>query len=150
MDKFEVKTGLTKRQWALYRYLKERGDEWTTQYQIAEDLRDVYDYIIDDVTPFHDQQIRHQITADIRAINESDYIHKPILSSPRGIKLANKEEWDKYIASNINSAVNRLKRLKKLCEKVNKDGQYRLKLSTHQKELYECFMDKDVSNSYEI
>lgn len=147
MDKIETKTGLNKRQWALYRYLKEKGDIWTTQYQIAEDLREIYDYEEDDLTPFHDQQVRHVITKDIRAINESDYIHKPILSGSQGIKIANSKEFDLYIGSHINSAVNRLKRLKKLAAKGSRDGQYRLKLSAYQKELYECFMDSNVSET---
>lgn len=141
MDKIETKSGLNKRQWALYRYLKDKGDTWTTQYQIANDLRDVYDYEEDDLITFHDSLTRRHIGADIRAINESDYIHKPILSGSQGIKLANSKEFDKYIGSNILSAVNRLKRLKKLAAKGDKNGQYRLKLSEYQKDLYEAFID---------
>ena len=146
MDKIETKSGLNSRQWGLYRYLKDRGDQWTTQFQIANDLRDLYDYIEDDFITFHDHNARKLIGADIRAINESDYIHKPILSGARGIKIANEKEFDLYIGSNINAVINRLKRLKKLANKASKHNQYRLKLSEYQKEIYEAFIDdSDVS-----
>lgn len=140
MDKVEVKTMLNSRQWALYRYLKDKGDQWTTQEQIAGDLQHIY-FDNDYNRPFHDRNCRKVLTADIRAINESDYIHKPILSSSKGIKLANEQEWDKYIANNINSTINRLKRLKKMAEKADKNGQMRIKLSDYQKEVYESFID---------
>ena len=143
MDKIKTKSGLNSRQWALYRYLKDRGDQWTTQYQIADELREVYGYEEDDLIPFHDSLTRKHIGADIRVINESDYIHKPILSGARGIKIANEKEFDLYIGSNINAVINRLKRLKKLANKASKHNQYRLKLSEYQKEIYEAFIDGD-------
>lgn len=139
MNKIEVKSGLNARQWALYRYLKDKGDEWTTQEQVAREMSHIY-FDNDKERPFHDRRVRHQITGDIRAINESDYIHKPILSGAKGVKLANEQEFDKYIGASINSAVNRLKRLKKLALKGDKNNQYRLKLSEYQKEVYESFV----------
>ena len=146
MDKIEIKHNLTSRQFRLYDYLKnKKPDEWTTQFTIANDLREVYGYMEDDLITFHDHPVRHHITKDIRVINNSDYLPKPILSSSRGVKIANSEEFDRYIGTNINSAVNRLKRLKKLAEKGNKHNQFRMKLSPYQKELYESFID-DVSN----
>lgn len=145
MNKMEIKSNLNSRQWALYRYLKDKGDQWTTQYQIVQDLSDVYCYTEDDYVTFHDSPVRHTLTNDIRTINDSDYIHKPLLSGGKGVKLANKKEFDKYIANNIISAVNRLKRLKKLASKADKNGQYRLQLSKYQKEVYEAFLADDVS-----
>ena len=147
MDKVETKSGLNSRQWALYRYLKDRGDQWTTQFQIANDLRDVYDYMEDDLITFHDSLARKTMSKDIRAINESDYIHKPILSSARGIKIANEKEFDLYIGSNINAVIKRLTMLKKLANKASKNNQYRLKLSEYQKDIYECFVDENASNN---
>ena len=146
MNKIETKSNLNSRQFRLYDYLKnKRLDEWTFQEQIARDLSDLYPATENDFEDFHNSTCRHLIGGDIRAINESDYIHKPILSGARGVKIANEQEFDKYIASNIMSAVNRLKRLKKLSEKADKNGQYRLKLSQYQKEVYEAFLDDDVS-----
>lgn len=135
----ETKSGLNSRQFALYRYLKDKGDNWTTQEQIAQDLNHIY-FDNDSEKPFHDRNVRKLMTADIRAINDSDYIHKPVLSSARGVKLANSKEFDLYINANINSALNRLKRLKKMADKGSKNGQGRLKLTEHQKEVYESFI----------
>lgn len=145
MNKMEIKSGLNSRQWALYRYLKKKGDQWTTQYQIVRDLSDVYNYFEDDYVTFHDSPVRHTLTKDIRTINDSDYIHKPLLSGGKGVKLANKQEIDKYIGSNIMSAVRKIKRLRKLADKADKNGQYRLKLSQYQKEIYESLLEDDVS-----
>ena len=132
-------SNLCNRHFRLYDYLKSKGDQWTTQYEIVYDLRLLYGEI--DCENFHDSSVRHQLTKDIRTINESDYLPKPILSSRKGVKIANSKEFDIYIASNINSVVNRLKRLKKLAQKGNNDGQCRLKLSEYQQEVYDAFLD---------
>ena len=137
----EINHNLHKRHFRLYDYLKKKGDQWTTQYEIVSDLREFYGEI--DCENFHDSSVRHQLTKDIRAINESDYLPKPILSGGKGVKIANSKEFDIYIGSNINSVVNRLKRLKKLAQKGNKDGQYRLKMSEYQKEVYDAFLEKE-------
>lgn len=136
----EIVHNLNSRHFRLYDYLKERGDQWTTQYEIVCDLKDLYGEM--DCENFHDSTVRQQLTKDIRTINASDYLPKPILSSNRGVKLANKQEFDKYIANNIHSVVNRLKRLKKLAQKGSKDGQYRIKMSEYQKEIVESFIDE--------
>lgn len=141
MTKIEVQTNLTTRQFRLYDYLKEKGDQWTTQYNIVNDLRELYSYNEDDFVTFHDSQARHQLTNDIRAINESDYLPKPILSGAKGVKIANKSEFDIYIGSNIKAVVGRLNRLKRLAKKGNNDQQYRIKLSEYQKEVCEAFID---------
>lgn len=141
MEKIEIKSGLNSRQFRLYDYLKEKGDEWTTQFQIVNELKDLYHYEEDDFATFHDSQARHQLTKDIRMINESDYLPKPILSGSKGVKIANEIEFDKYIANNIMSAVKRLKRLKKMAQKGDRNGQYKLKLSEYQKEVVEAFID---------
>ena len=138
----EIKHNLHKRHFRLYDYLKKKGDVWTTQYEIIRDLREFYGEI--DCDNFHDSSVRHQLTKDIRTINESDYLPKPILSGGKGVKIANKQEFDLYIGSNINSVVNRLKRLKKLAQKGNNHNQYRLKMSEYQKEVYDAFLDEQT------
>ena len=135
----EIKHNLHTRHFRLYNYLKTRGDQWTTQHQIICDLKEFYGEI--DCENFHDSSVRHQLTKDIREINASDYLPKPILSGGRGVKLANKEEFDEYISNNISSVLNRLKRLKKLAQKGGRNGQYRLKLSEHQKEVIDAFLE---------
>lgn len=141
MNKLEINSNLNSRQFRLYDYLKTKGDQWTTQFQIVNDLRELYNYQEDDFVTFHDNPARKQLTNDIRAINESDYLPKPILSGSKGVKIANEQEFDLYIGANINSVIRRLKRLKKLAEKGDKNGQFRLKLSEYQKEVHDAFVD---------
>lgn len=133
---------LTSRQWTLYNYLKERGDEWTHQLQIAIDLPEYLDITNDRSVTFHDSGIRQRITKDIRAINGSDVIQKIIMSSPKGIKLANEEEFDRYIRKEIMSAVRRLMRAKHKAEKGNRNGQMRLVFNS-ERDTIKAFIDSD-------
>ena len=135
----ETNSGLHGRQWHLYRYLKDRGNQWTTQEQIAKDLHDIYPDI-EVEKPFHDRKVRHHITNDIRELNDSGLIQKVILSTPTGVKLATEEEFDRYIGLQINSTLNRLKRLKKLAEKGNKDNQLKFILNGHERPVVEAFI----------
>lgn len=129
---------LTPRQWELYRFLKERGDEWTMQLDIACALSDHYDTDFD-ITRFHDSRARLQITMDIRALNESDVIQKIIMSGSKGVKIANESEFNTYIGREINAAVRRLMRAKKKAEKGNRDGQMRLVLNK-ERDTIEAFL----------
>lgn len=132
---------LTPRQWKLYEYLKEQGDNWTTQFQVALDVKE---YWFSDIplTGFHDCAARHAMTNDIRAINESGIIQKIIISSGKGIKIANEKEFDKYIGIQINAAVRKLQRVKKLAEKGNRNGQMRIVLNT-ERDTVKAFIDSD-------
>ena len=135
-----MKSELTPRQWALYNFLKDCGDVWTTQINVAYALNDWYDVSFDDLS-FHDSVTRHQITNDIRAINDSNIIQKVIISSPKGIKLANKEEFQRYIRKEISAAVRKLVRAKRKAEKGNKDGQYRITFTKGEREVVEAFIE---------
>lgn len=129
---------LTPRQWRLYEYLKERGDEWTTQFDIACALSNHYDADFDK-DKFHDSRARLQLTMDIRALNESDVIQKIIMSGSKGVKIANESEFNTYIGREINAAVRRLMRAKKKAEKGNRDGQMRLVLNK-ERDTIEAFL----------
>ena len=135
-----MKSELTQRQIALYNYLKECGDVWTTQINVAYALKEWYDVSFDDLS-FHDSVTRHQMTNDIRAINDSNIIQKVIISSRKGIKLANKEEFQKYIRKEISAAVRKLVRAKRKAEKGNKDGQYRITFTKGEREVIEAFIE---------
>ena len=129
---------LTPRQWALYNFLKERGDQWTTQIEIAYALKEHYDtYFTDD--NFHDSRARHQMSIDIRALNESDVIQKIIMSGAKGVKIANESEFDTYIGREFNAAIRRLMRAKKKAEKGKCDGQMRLVLNK-ERDTIEAFL----------
>lgn len=141
MAQVKYEHGLNTRQFRLYEFLKSQGDHWKTQFEIVNKLSDYYQYIEDDFVTFHDCAARHTLTNDIRALNESDYITKPILSSSKGVKLANKQEFDDYIGKNIISTVNRLKRLKKMAKKGNTNGQCRLVINGKENPVFNAFID---------
>lgn len=136
-----MKSELTTRQWKLYEYLKGRGDEWTYQSDVANALSDYYDNF-SYCDNFHDSSARMQMTVDIRAINDSGVIQKIVISSPKGIKLANSEEFDRYIRKEIMSAVRRLMRAKHKAGKGNRDGQMRIAFNS-ERDTVKAFIDSD-------
>lgn len=139
-----MKSELNARQWALYNYVKSMNDTWTTQYGVARALSmlDGYYTDFDNAEDFHDSPARMQMTKDIRAINDSGVIQKIIISSPKGIKLANKEEFDRYIRKEISAAVRRLMRAKRKAEKGSRDGQMRIVLNS-ERDTVKAFIDSD-------
>lgn len=137
-----MKNELNSRQWALYNYLKEKGDEWTCQWQIALEIPE-YKYDGEqDAALFHDSTARKQMTADIRTINDSSIIQKVIISSAKGIKIANSEEFDLHTRKEIMAAVRRLQRAKRKAEKGNRDGQMRLVFNS-ERDTVKAFLDSD-------
>lgn len=137
----ENKSDLNKRQWALYNFLKDRGDEWTTQKTVAYALSNYYDVWFDDAH-FHDSNVRKQITVDIRKINESGIIQKVIISGAKGIKIANAQEFERYTRKEIMSATRRLLRAKLKAEKGKFDGQMCLVFNS-ERDTVKAFLDSD-------
>lgn len=115
---------LNARQWRLYNHLKENGDTWEKQREIARSLPDLYP--ITEGQPFHDSGARLLMTKDIRAINKSDIIQKIIISSAQGVKIANKEEARAYIAGKFSAVFDSLESARKLERKAGLNGQTRL------------------------
>ena len=132
---------LNPRQWALYNFLKEQGDQWTYQLDVALMLKDLYNFT-DATESFHNSAARLQMTADIRAINNSDVIQKVIISSSKGIKIANSAEFDRYIRKEIMAAVRRLMRAKYKASKGNRDGQTRFVFGS-ERDTIKAFIDSD-------
>ena len=132
---------LSSQDFRLYEFLKQHN-HWVTQKEIALTMPDVFPCTIEDMQDFHNSAVRHAITNSIRRLNDSGYIHKIILSGARGIKIATEEEFDLYIASNINAALKRLQRLKKLATKADRDGQYQIQFGEYQKEIVDVFVEK--------
>lgn len=141
MENIEINTGLSSADFRLYDFLKKQGNNWILQKDIALALPEVFPCTIGDMEDFHNSTARHMITDSIRRLNESGYVHKVILSSGKGVKIATEEEFDVYIGSNINAVIRRLKRLKGLAQKADKNNQYRLKMSEYQKDVYNAFID---------
>lgn len=115
---------LNGRQWRLYNQLKARGDVWTKQKELAQMLPDLY--VWDQAQPFHDSGARLLMTKDIRALNKSDRVQKIIISSAKGVKLANKWEAEAFIAGKYSTALKGLEIARKMERKAGLDGQGRL------------------------
>lgn len=130
---------LTERQQVLYQYLIDKGDKWTVQFQICWDLQNWYG-VPTWTASFHDSQARHRLTADIRAINDSEEAEKIILSGGRGCKIANKDEFERHIRKEISASIRRLLRAKRKLKKGNLDGQ--MKITTNEEEeMIHSFLD---------
>lgn len=134
---------LNSRQWALYNALKEQGDKWRVQAEVATLIPEYHYDGNEDWRLFHDSPARHLMTADIRAINESAVIQKIIISSGKGIKIANKEEFDRYIRKEIMASVRRLLRAKLKAKKGNLDGQTRITFGQYERDTIKAFIDSD-------
>lgn len=118
-------SGLNARQKALYKFLLEKGDQWTHQIDVVYGMGDYYNFT-DTNDKFHDSNARHTLTKDIRAISISDEIPKIVVSSGKGIKIANREEWEIYIKSEYKSVFNKLKRVRRKERKGCLDGQMQI------------------------
>ncbi len=132
-----MKSELNSRQWALYNYLKERGDEWTHAVEIASN---VYGF---NKPKFIGSGTQRLIASDIQVINESDVIQKVILSHrTNGIKIANEAEFDLYIRKEIMAAVRKLMRAKYKAKKGSRDGQMRITFGS-ERDTVKAFIDSD-------
>lgn len=130
---------LTERQQVLYQYLIDKGDKWTVQFQICWDLQSWYGIVLSHDS-FHDSSARMRLTADIRAINESSESEKIILSSSRGVKIANREEFERHIRKEISATIRRLLRAKRKLQKGNLDGQMKFTTNEEQ-EMIQAFLE---------
>ena len=132
---------LNTRQWTLYNYLKERGDNWTSLKQIAHDLN--YGEVKPNQT-FNNSLARRTITKDRQAINNSDVIQKIIICGNRGLKLANKEEAEDYLERDKTSLLKALARHYKLEKKAGMDGQLRGVFGA-EREIIHAFIDSNLT-----
>lgn len=136
------KKELNPRQWNLYCALKELGDQWITQKQLAE-LIGYYSF--DRNENFHDTQARKLMTKDIRAINESNVIQKIIITGSKGVKLATREEFAKYVNCEFKSVLAKLQRVRNKYKKAGLDGQMRIVFNAERDTIEAFFNDKNVT-----
>lgn len=113
------------RQRALYEYLLDKGDTWTPQVEVA---RDLFKYFGNgecclEPDDYHDTLERHFLTRTIAEMNESFEFEKIIISSSKGIKLANEEEFERYIKNHYRAIFKKLKRVRIMEKKGNANGQ---------------------------
>ena len=134
-----MKSELNARQWAVYNLLKRRPDSYSTQIEIVYALREYYNTTFSDAQ-FHDSTARHQLTKDIRAINNSEVIQKIIISNSRGVKIASSEEFAQYINAEFASIFRKLARTRQKARKAGLDGQMRIVLGK-ERDTIEAFAD---------
>ncbi len=134
-----MKSELNPRQWAVYNLLKNKSDRYITQLDIVYALRQWFslDFTAD---TFHDSSARHMLTADIRAINQSEVIQKIIISNSKGVKIASQEEFAKYINAEFASIFRKLERTRQKAKKAGLDGQMRIVLGS-ERDTIEAFAD---------
>lgn len=137
-----MQSELNARQWAVYNLLKNNPDRYMTQQEIAYALQEHFptETLVFADVPFHDSGVRHTLTKDIRAINKSDVIQKVIISNSRGVKIANREEFEQYINAEFASIFRKLARTRQKARKAGLDGQMRIVLG-NERDTIEAFAD---------
>ena len=110
---------------ALYKYLESKGDVWSPQVEVA---RDLYEHFGNgecclEPKEYHNTTERLELSQTISQINFSNEFEKIVISSSKGIKLANEEEFDRYIKSQYKSAIRKLARVYAMAKKGNRNGQ---------------------------
>ncbi len=111
------------RQEALYNFLLARGDEWTTAEQTTDTILLYPAYF---TTNYHNSKTRRLLTYDIQSINEGDQYEKVIISGRKGIKLANEDEYMKFVRSEMREIFKKLARVRRIMRKGSRDQQITL------------------------
>lgn len=110
---------------ALYKYLESKGDVWSPQVEVARDLYEHFGNGECCLAPeeYHDSHERKILSKIIAEVNESNDFEKIIISSGKGIKLANEEEHKRYVTNQYRSVLRKLKRTRIMEKKGNANGQ---------------------------
>lgn len=113
------------RQETLYKYLISRGDEWTSQTEVARELSLYYGNGECYLAPeeYHDTAERKLLSNDISAINLNPDFEKIIISSGKGIKIANAKESERYLRNQYTALFRKLKRIRTMERKCNLHNQ---------------------------
>ncbi len=123
---------LTTKQWRLYDFLQDQGDQWSSRRLIATKL------YLDSHEKFkafkgtNNCPIIRQVTKDIQALRNNAEINKIIISGVRGVKIANAEEVEKWLDNRFISCMGELKRYYKDIDRLKRNGQYRVTNSANQ------------------
>ena len=113
------------RETALYEYLLDEGDKWTSQVQVARDLFSEFGNGECCLAPeeYHNTTERLELSQTISRINFDPDFDKIIISSCKGVKIANEEEFDRYIKSQYKQAIRKLARVYAMAKKGNRHNQ---------------------------
>jgi len=127
----------TLRQDELYAFLASRED-WTPMRDVAGNLREFYGWGWGS-SGFHNSAIRRMITEDIEKINQSDEYDMIIISGTRGVKLATRGEFRRWVKSEYAEIFRKLDRVRHLAKKAGMDGQ----LSMEETRIREVFPEEE-------
>lgn len=105
---------------ALYSFLLARGDKWTSMEQTTDSIPMYPTYTR---STYHNSTARRLLTRDIEAVNSSDKFEKIIVSGKYGIKLANENEFQKFLKSEFGEIFRKLRRVRTIARKGSKDQQ---------------------------
>lgn len=113
------------RQMRLYNYLIEQGDVFTPQVDLARELYADYGNAECCLEPkdYHNTTERTYVTKDIAKINRDPDFEKIIISTPKGVKIANEEEFDRFIKAQYRAVFKRLKLIRAMEKKGRKNAQ---------------------------
>lgn len=123
---------------ALYRFLLSRGEKWTSMEQTTDTIS-LYPAFF--TTKYHDSSARRLLTADIAAINVSPDYQKVIVSGTQGIKLANEDEFYKFIGTELKEIFDKLRRTRAIIKKGKRDQQI-----DFEGKIAEAFLVKEEDN----
>ena len=118
---------MKERQEALYKYLVSRNDEWTSQSEVARS-NELYKYYGNGeccLMPeeYHDTAERKLMSLDCAEINLNPDFEKIIISSGKGIKIANEAEAERYLRNQYTALFRKLKRIRTMERKCNLHNQ---------------------------
>lgn len=108
------------RQEALYDFLLARGDKWTSMEQTTDSIPMYPTYTR---STYHNSTARRLLTRDIEAVNSADKFEKIIVSGKYGIKLANENDFQKFLKSEFGEIFRKLRRVRTIARKGSKDQQ---------------------------
>ena len=108
------------RQEALYRFLLSRGDRWTPSDMATSFVTQYPAYFGPN---YHNSNASRLLSSDIQAINVSRDYDCIIVSGNRGIKLANEEEYERFVSSELKEIFSKLKRTRQIIKKASRNMQ---------------------------
>lgn len=126
------------RQEALYDFLLARGDKWTSMEQTTDSIPMYPTYTR---STYHNSTSRRLLTRDIEAVNSADKFEKIIVSGKYGIKLANENDFQKFLKSEFGEIFRKLKRVRTIARKGSRDQQIDLEGQVRDAFLSEWLMD---------
>lgn len=131
---------------ALYKYLESKGNQYTSQSEIARDLYAEYGNAECCLEPkdYHNTTERLKLLYDCREINSNPMFEKIIISNSKGIKLATEQEFYKYINNQYSAIFRKLKRVREIERKAKRNNQINF-----MGDCVEAFL-KDIMENFEI